>query len=866
MSAVTRILMVEDAATDAELAVRELRSAGMDFAVERVETRDTFMGGLERFAPHVILSDFTLPGAFDGLAALALAQQLAPELPFIFVSGTIGEERAIEAMRRGAVDYVLKTNLKRLPSAVTRALEAAEERRARRAAESRLRVSEQRFSSFMQHLPGIAFMKDAGGRYVFVNPSFAGLTGRTADEIIECSDREIWPDALAEAFQEHDRQALRSDGVLGRVQQIPAADSEPRSWLIHKFRIAGPDGGAMLVGGVGIDLTERLRAERQAERLARIHRVLSGINSAIVRIRDRQALFDEACRVAVEAGGFELAWIGDSLPGVNKLRPVSWLGTDRGYLDEVGEKLAHVIDDWGAGGRILNGERRFVANDIESDPDVAFREEALARGFRSLVALPLRIAERIKGAFLLYSCERDFFNEDELALLDELAGDISFALEHMEKVERLDYLALYDTLTGLANRALLRDRLESALGAAARTSSTVALVLVDIARFHLINDKFGRQAGDELLRRFAAYISETTGGRERVARVSADCFALIVDHLNGGDRLDDLLRSLCEPSGLPFVWGGQDVRLSLHAGVALYPEDGCDFETLIGNAELALRQAKAGGQRHLRYTPEIHAQRASRLSLEGKLQQALEREQFVLHYQPKIRLRDKAICGLEALIRWNDPEGGLVSPGLFIPLLEESGMIVEVGRWVMRQAVRDCLHWRASGLAPIRVATNISARELQQPDLFEVISELAGAFAPGECGLELEVTESGLMSDVEGNIARFHALRELGLRIAIDDFGTGYSSLSYIARLPADCLKIDRSFVISMAGNPDAFAVVSSIISLAAVLKMEVVAEGVETQEQANMLALLKCDMMQGYLFSRPVPAEEIETMLRSAS
>jgi diguanylate cyclase (GGDEF)-like protein len=393
----------------------------------------------------------------------------------------------------------------------------------------------------------------------------------------------------------------------------------------------------------------------------------------------------------------------------------------------------------------------------------------------------------------------------------------------------------------------------------------VALLLVDIAHFHVVNDNFGRQAGDELLRRLAQFLAASNGGDERVARISADCFALLVDGVDSEVRLAHLLDELCDPAGISFKWNDEDLRLSMRGGVAVYPNDGRDCEALIGNAELAMRQAKASGQRYMLYEREMNARLAKRLTMESKLKRALEQEQFELYYQPQLRLRNSEIFCVEALIRWRDPDAGLVLPGLFIPMLEETGLIVDVGRWVVRQAVRDCLRWRAAGAPAIRVATNIAAPELRRDDLVEGIREIVADFGPGACGLDLEITESGLMLDIEGNIARLKALRELGVRIAIDDFGTGYSSLSYISRLPADSLKIDRSFVTSMVNNPDDFAVVSSIISLASGLEMMVIAEGVETQEQASMLSLLKCDAAQGYLYSRPVPADQMQAMLLAA-
>jgi EAL domain-containing protein (putative c-di-GMP-specific phosphodiesterase class I) len=315
----------------------------------------------------------------------------------------------------------------------------------------------------------------------------------------------------------------------------------------------------------------------------------------------------------------------------------------------------------------------------------------------------------------------------------------------------------------------------------------------------------------------------------------------------------------------PFRLDDAVFRINAKVGIALFPDDGADADTLYRNAEAALKQAKARGERYLFYTQTMTEAVAGKLSLENQLRQALDNGEFVLHYQPKVNLVSAKITGAEALIRWNDPRTGLVPPGRFIPILEETGLIYEVGRWALRQALSDYLRWRAAGLPAVRIAVNVSPLQLRHRGFVDEIKQTIGIHAHAPAGLELEITESLIMEDVKHNIASLQAIREMGVSIAIDDFGTGFSSLSYLARLPVDTLKIDRSFVIEMTVAPEGLALVSTIINLAHSLKLKVVAEGVETEEQSRLLHLLACDEMQGYLLGRPVPAEMFESTFLAA-
>jgi diguanylate cyclase (GGDEF)-like protein len=447
-----------------------------------------------------------------------------------------------------------------------------------------------------------------------------------------------------------------------------------------------------------------------------------------------------------------------------------------------------------------------------------------------------------------------------------VVADLSFALQSIVRREKLDYLAYYDALTGLANRALFHERLAQSVANAKEQRRNVALVFMDIERFKNINDTLGRQAGDALLKEVAARMSAHAVDTGRLARIDADHFAFMVTDVQSEEELARLIEQQFEKIfESPFQIDDSELRVSAKFGIAMFPGDGADADTLFKNAEAALENAKARGDRYLFYTQSMNARVAEKLALENQLRQALDNEEFVLHYQPKVNLESGNMTGAEALIRWNDPRTGLVPPARFIPILEETGMIHEVGRWALKQAVADYLRWRAAGLPAVRIAVNVSPLQLRHRGFIAEIEQSVGIDAHAAAGLELEITESVIMHDVKHNIASLQAFRALGVSIAIDDFGTGFSSLSYLAKLPVDTLKIDRSFVIEMTRGPQGLALVSTIINLAHALKLKVVAEGVETGEQQRLLRLLDCDEMQGYLFSKPVPREIFEASFLAA-
>jgi diguanylate cyclase (GGDEF)-like protein len=386
-------------------------------------------------------------------------------------------------------------------------------------------------------------------------------------------------------------------------------------------------------------------------------------------------------------------------------------------------------------------------------------------------------------------------------------------------------------------------------------------LFIDLDRFKNINHSLGRLAGDALLKQVAEWLAQNRGDANLVARLGADHFGVVLPDVASGRNLARLLEEMQKAlMAHPFCLHESTLRVSATVGVALFPNDGADAETLCRNAEFALKKAKARGNRYLFYTATMTNAVEGKLSLETQLREAIEKEQFVLYYQPKISLASGKVTGAEALIRWNDPRTGLVPPGRFIPSLEETGLIYEVGRWALGTAMKDYVRWRASGLAVGRIAVNVSPIQLRDPDFIAELEQTISIDAHAAAGLELEITEGVIMDDISYNITSLRAIRAMGLTVAIDDFGTGFSSLSYLAKLPVDILKIDRSFIIEMTQSPEGLALVSTIISLARGLKLKVVAEGVETEEQFRLLRLLACDEMQGFFFSRPIPAEIFES------
>ncbi|MGA2549272.1 MAG: EAL domain-containing protein [Burkholderiaceae bacterium] len=744
----------------------------------------------------------------------------------------------------------------------------------RKLAEDALRESDRRFSEMLENVELLSLMLDREGRITYCNEYLLRLTDWQSDEV----QGRDWNEFVAP-------NPSTSDAARDNVDQRPATTFGPHASISphHESEILTRTGERRLVrwnstvlrgasgeitgtASIGEDITDRREAEHRIKRLNRVYAVLSGINTLIVRARDRDELFEEACHIALKHGQFKMAWIGIVAADAMRIEPVASAGLDDEFLSLIRRQFTMKSDGPRSNtmaARVIRENRPITSNDIRGDPNVLFVKERLERGIRSMAVLPLVVSDVVVGVFALYADEPGFFDAEEMKLLTELAGDIGFALDHIEKAELLNYLAYYDEVTGLPNRTLFLEQVSQQLRTHESPHHTMALALVDIDRFRIVNDTLGRKKGDELLKLVAQKIQGMHVGFGSIARVGVNCFGVTL--LNPRDvssvalTLEELLRTCF---GASFELADSDVRIAAKVGIAVHPSDGEDAETLLRNAELAVKRAKASGEWILFYAPGMNSRVAETLDRESRLRTAIERQEFVLFYQPKFNLATRRLTGAEALMRWNDPKSGLVRPTHFIPLLEETGLIHDAGRWALRQAISDFLRWRDLGLDPVRIAVNVSPLQLRQRAFVSEIEQATNIDPRAAPGLELELTESMVMEDVQDKVASLEAIRALGVRLAIDDFGTGFSSLNYLSKLPVDTLKIDQSFIAEMTAAPKGLALVSTIIELARSMHLNVVAEGVETEDQSRLLSLLRCDEVQGNLLSEPLPAAEFEARI----
>jgi len=685
-----RCLIVEDSEDDMLLLHAELQRGGYQVASARVETEEQMVAALKGQGWDIVIADYSMP-RFSGLRALEVMKDSGCDLPFIIVSGNIGEDTAVEAMKAGARDYLIKGKLARLVPAVQRELREAVVRREHRLGEVALRNSEELFRQLAGNIPELFWITDAAlKRLMYISPAFEKIWGRKADPLY----------------------------------------LDPASWLdaIHPGDFA------------------RVRAAR------------------------RKAPF------------------GD-------------------YNEEF---------------RILwaDGSTRWVH-------------------------------------------ERAFPVRDASGAVYRVAGITEDITERKKSEERLMYLAHYDHLSGLPNRALFQDRLAQGLAQSEREGWVTAVMFIDLDRFKVINDTLGHAAGDKLIMAVAQRVSDTVRAGDTVSRLGGDEFALILQNLTKGQDAGVVAQKVIEVLAKPFDIDGHEMFVTASVGITLYPIDSQAPEALLKNADSAMYRAKQLGRNNFQfYTTEMNARSGENLHLENSLRHALQREEFLLHYQPKADVRTGCIIGVEALMRWQHPEFGMVSPGKFIPLLEETGLIVQTGEWVIRTACEQIQEWQRDGVQVVPISVNVSGRQFQHKDLVQSIVDIINKTGVDPGMIEIELTESSLMINPHEASLVLHSLKEFGVQISVDDFGTGYSSLAYLKRFRIDTLKIDRSFVQDVTHDHDDAAIVRAVITLAHSLKLNVVAEGVETEEQLEFLVTNGCDQIQGYLLSVPLPASACTQLL----
>jgi diguanylate cyclase (GGDEF)-like protein/PAS domain S-box-containing protein len=809
-----KILLVEDTQTDAELTLRELTRSGIRHKGLRVETEQELRAGLSSFGPDIVLSDFSMPH-FDGLSALKVVREVKPDTPFIFVSGRIGEELAIESLKMGANDYVIKTNLSRLPSAVMSAMERVEQREARRRVEAELQRSNRMFRTFMDNLSGVAFIKDIDGRFVFTNQGLDRVLNVDVGSSIGKLDTDLMPEETARTLRALDSQVLAAGKPMQAVDKIPTPAGDTY-WLSNRFPLADSTNSVRHVGGISINITELMKVQQD---LALRNRAIEASANPIV---------------IVDAGA--------------KKQPLI-------YVNSAFEAITGYTSEEAVGRNCS-----FLQGTDRDQPELEKLREAIRE--KRTVSVLLRNYRKDGSLFLneLYIAPVTDEQHDDVRYFVGVLYDVTQIRRYQEDLERQ---ANYDALTGLANRNLLHERTQQAMSQARRYGHLLTVVFIDIDNFKLVNDSMGHSAGDELIVTVAERLRVCVRDGDTVARIGGDEFVLVLVNQNFEDVNLQIMKRIQDEMAQPVLIRGQALVVTCSMGLARFPEDGEDAESLLANADVAMYRAKSNGRNNFQfYAKEMNAKAGDRLSLESDLWHALENEELTLNYQPQIDMRSGRIIGMEALIRWNHPKRGQIPPLEFISVAECNGLIIPIGRWVLETACRQNLQLLQDGFPPMRVAVNLSARQLGQKGFVESVREVIDATGIDPNYLELEVTESMVMQNVEEAVGILGKLNEMGVQLSLDDFGTGFSSLAYLKRFPIDRLKIDQSFIRYCDKDRDDAIISQTIIALAHGLKIKVIAEGIETAAHLDFLKENDCDEGQGYFISRPLPFEQLRALL----
>jgi diguanylate cyclase (GGDEF)-like protein/PAS domain S-box-containing protein len=813
-----KILILEDEPTDAELAVQALRKAGIVFSFRCVDTRDTFVAALEEYRPDIVLADYRLP-AFAGLEALGIVLKQAPDVPFIFVSGTMGEEFAIETLHQGAADYVIKNRLGKLAPAVRRALQEAKERRLRHRAEQELAASEERFRKIAESMQDGMIIVDQDSSITYWNRAAEKMFGYTAAETLGRTwFKLLTPVLYHEPFTVNAAQ-FRETGQgpnVGRTVELSGLRKGGEEFPVEVSFSSVAIDGCWFGTGIVRDISERRRAEA-------VHRKLAAIVES-----------SEDAIIGMTTDGFITTWnrgaakvygyAADEIVGrsVNVLVP-----------DDLKHEVANLLADVGTGKSVAHYETTRQSKD----------------GRQIEVSLSLSPIRDSSG---------------EINGISAIDRDIT---ERKAAEKEIEYLAFYDSLTRLPNRRLLLDRLQQALVGSTRSRRKGAILFIDLDNFKIINNTSGHAVGDQLLIEVARRLAGCIRDGDTVSRLGADEFVVMLEDLSESSQVaaaqatgisEKILSSLNEP----YMIAGHEHHCTPSIGITLFADSGIAVDELLKQADIAMYQAKSAGRNTMRFfDPEMQVNLAARAVLEAALRLGIQYRQFVLHYQPQVD--STGVIGAEALLRWEHPERGMVSPAEFIPLAEETGLILPIGLWVLETACAQLTAWAGdSRTRDLKLSVNVSARQFRQADFVDQVRQALKKTTAPAASLKLELTESLVLDDIEDTIKKMQSLKQLGVGFSMDDFGTGYSSLAYLTRLPLDQLKIDRSFVRNLPDNANDAVIAQTIITMARSLGLAVIAEGVETEAQRQFLERYGCPTYQGFLFSKPVEIKQFERLL----
>jgi diguanylate cyclase (GGDEF)-like protein/PAS domain S-box-containing protein len=850
------VLIVEDLEDDAQLLVRELKGGGYTTEFERVDSSGALNSALDLREWDIVIADFTMP-QFSGTKALSIIRERGLDVPFIFLSGTIGEDVAVAAMRAGAQDYIMKGNLKRLLPAVERELRDAEIRRARARAEAERVASEARYRNILDMAADAVISVDENQRITVFNHGAVEIFGYTAEEAIGQPIDLLIPERFRPMHGERlralamgpDSARRMNEGgdVFGRRKD---GKEFPAEATISKLT----ENDQMALTVILRDVTHRKRAETEL-------RLLQTITQAVGDTADLDSALAITLGEVCEATGWVLAQAWVPRADGNAIECSSaWHYRESGLEPFRAKSLSFTFapgEDMP--GRAWSTQKPVWISDVTRDenfPRAPFAREA---GLRAALSVPVLAGDSVVAVLEFFLREPRAEDEAQVKLVSAVATQLGTVIQRKQTEERLHYLAHHDVLTELPNRLLFMDRLRQAIFEADRHERLVGVVFLDLDRFKTINDSLGHGVGDLMLCDVAGRLSSCLRAGDTVARLSGDEFTFILTNMMHVEHAARVAEKIFDCFNEPFCIEGNELYTSASMGISLYPLDGGQAEDMLGHADIAMYRAKEqGGNTYQFYASDMTSKAHARLSLENAMRRGIDRNEFVLKYQPVVSLIDGRVTGAEALIRWNHPEHGVVMPADFIPLAEQTGLIVRLGEWALFTSCREHQANCAAYARSLRLSVNISPRQFRESNFPAVVLRVLQQTGLDPTLLDLEITETLLMQNTDATLAAMHRLSELGINFSVDDFGTGYSSLSYLKRLPIRRVKIDSSFVHDIPRDANGMAIVTAIISMAHDLGMEVIAEGVETEAQVEFLRERGCDSMQGNIFSPPVLRDEV--------
>jgi diguanylate cyclase (GGDEF)-like protein/PAS domain S-box-containing protein len=728
-----------------------------------------------------------------------------------------------------------------------------------------------RFRTVMDASPDLIFFVDpAAMRFIYANESNCRLSGYTQEDYAKLSPAQISGIPTADLERMYAETIASGDKGVIREMTYRAKDGLPGWFEVHRRAVRM--GEKWIIVNMSREITNRKLMEKSAAWLSRMYAALSATNEAIMHAKSSQELYERVCDAATHGGKFLTAAVLLPEPDGVWMKITAAVGAGEEALRNARISLDQSLaEGCGLVGTAYRTRKPSVSNDFLKDERMQpWHAQAEQAGIKAGAAVPLVHGSRTIGVLLLYSGAKRAFNDEAVKLLERMAENIAFALDNFDHEaerkraeERIQYLATHDGLTGLPNRVMFSQLLNAAIQSAHRYQRKFAVLFIDLDRFKVINDTLGHEAGDKLLQEIADRLRQSLRSSDTVARLGGDEFVLLVQEMADAEHAATVARKVLSTVIRPMVLTGQECRVTASIGIAMYPGDGEDEQSLMKNADIAMYHAKEEGKNNFQFhTGEVKSQSLARLTLETNLRHALEQNEFSLHYQAKLDFKTGAITGVEALLRWQNPQLGSIPPVQFIPLAEETGLIVPIGKWVLRTACAQNVAWQRQGLPPVCMAVNLSARQFSDENL---LGDIAAALKDSGMEprlLELEITEGMVIHNPERAVQILTAIKQMGVRLAIDDFGTGYSSLGQLKNFPIDTLKVDRSFIREIPTDAEDKAITQAIIAMAKTLSLTVVAEGVETEAQANFLRENACDEMQGYYFSKPVHPDEFAALL----